>query len=320
MARDVAIFLTTDRGYLIPTLVAVSQMIMDPAVRDQADVIVFLVDFADHDFAQIEQELSSWDVIFKRFSSNAYVLPENATYNPTHVPRSALARLAVGRDIPDCYRKVVYIDGDVQIVASLAPLLKAEPRSGNILAACDHAYMNWPESGKYARSLREYLGMLNISDPRDYFNSGVLVASRSDWIDISDKALEYIRTQSEKCRFHDQSALNAVCIGKREALSPRFNFVSWYVRLNWFNRIKPAIIHFTGGVKPWNARPGTWIGQFALSYQALVDRAPFLEQYWAAMNRTPARKTPEVGWLLPWRRMLRSGRIRQYIRETGFTV
>ncbi|KHK92876.1 glycosyltransferase family 8 protein [Novosphingobium malaysiense] len=318
--RETAIFLTTDRGYLIPTLVAVSQIIADPEVRRRADVIVFLVDFMETESVEIAREFSSWAVTFRNFSSAAYALPHDATYNPTHVPQSALARLAVGREIPEKYRKVVYIDGDVQIVDSIVPLIEAEPVKGNILAACDHAYINWSEQGGYAQSIRDYLMALNIHNPKDYFNSGVLAASRDDWIEISDRALAYMRSNSHLCRFHDQSALNAVCVGKREPLSPRFNFVSWYGRLSWFDRVKPSIIHFTGGEKPWNARPGTLPGRFTGTYQALVDEFPFLERYWSKMNRKPARGGLEVGWLLPWRRLIRKQKVGRYLQTTNFTV
>jgi len=317
MHKNAAIIFTTDKGYLVPTLLVAEQIALQNDVFAVADILIFLTDFTLEEFTEIEGLFADRPFKFVALDAELYALPMEATFNKTHVPRSALARLATGNLIPENYDFIIYIDGDVQIVGSLLPLVTKEPVEGQLLAACDQAYISWPEKGRYASEIRKYLHRLGIEDPFDYFNSGVLVATRSTWLKITVDALEFMRNHSRDCRYHDQSALNAVARDRRVHLSPKYNCVSWYHLLGLVEEIEPAIIHFTGGAKPWNTDTPPWNGRFRHLYSDFVSKYPLVRKYWNPQECPDQGLS--LGWMIPWRRWLRRRRAKRYL-EREFIV
>ncbi|MED3667435.1 glycosyltransferase family 8 protein [Geobacillus kaustophilus] len=95
---------------------------------------------------------------------------------------------------------------------------------------------------------------LLIPDEYGYFNSGVLLINVEKWREhqIAAKVFEFIQTHPETLVHPDQDALNAILYNKWLPLDPKWNYTTGHatsLRLN----TKPAIIHFTGKKKPWNA-------------------------------------------------------------------
>lgn len=326
--KNRAIFFTTDRGFLVPTLVAATQVLNQPDVRAIADIFVFLVGFSEPEANEIRREFRDQPIIFQTSSPSRYSMPDEAVFRKTHVPPSALARLTVGRNIPEHYKHLTYFDGDIQIVGSILDLIRFDVPEGLILGATDRPYVKIPENDASARTTRDYLKCIGIKDPRDYFNSGVLSATRDTWISLSDKALQYFLQHSDRCRFHDQSALNAISVGHRLALSPRYNYVSTYAECEAEDMISPAVIHFTGAQKPWFADSRPWRGRFKESYAAILQAHPMLRDFPFMPDAEHMERTDRDGeraWKLlrlitPWRVPLRRRRIRRYLRETQFAV
>lgn len=321
MLKNRVVFFTTDPGYLVPTLVAARQILAQPQVTAMADVLIFLVGFPGDEAERISANMKTPDLRFLLLDPARFTLPSDATFNKTHVPESTLARLVVGEDIPDQYEHVVYLDGDIQIVGPIAPLVLHEVAPGKILAACDHAYINWHERGKSAAFLRRYLGGIGISNPYDYINAGVLAARRSAWIEISALALEFIKQSSDVCFYHDQSALNAVSVGRREVLSPIYNFVSWYQALNAMDYVNPRIIHFTGGSKPWSSQVKPWRGRFVSDYKQICDENPVLEGYRKTAHIKEYRvsiSALRISFLSFFRSFARKNTVRRYLKTQIF--
>ena len=118
----------------------------------------------------------------------------------------------------------------------------------------------------------------------DYVNSGVLAMNLDRWRDesIGDRALEWIRRNPQA--WGDQDAINAVVNGRVGLLPNRFNATVHMMRPNSTvlafadraeveeARSDPAVVHFTGAVKPWHSNASM----------------PFLEE-WRAV-------AAELGW------------------------
>jgi len=326
--KDRAIFFTADRRFIVPTLVAAKQIHRQADVMTLTDILIFLVDFNDHDLTLIQRNFAHTGLIFIPTSSSRYTLPENASYRLTHVPASALARLTVGPDIPEQYKHLIYMDGDIQIVGSLLDLVTCDVPDNRLLAAADRPYVKIREKDKTAAETRHYLSEINVRTPEHYFNSGIMACTRSTWLDISQAALEYFFSHSEKCRFHDQSALNAVTQDRYLAMSPKYNCVSTYTESGMTSAVKPAIIHFTGAQKPWFAKSRPFKGRFIKTYKDFLATYPDLkafpfipsDEHSKDVDHHADRSWKLLRLVTPWRIPLRKYRMRRYLRKTRFMV
>lgn len=143
---------------------------------------------------------------------------------PLHLKLPTYYRLLLLEKISE--RNVIYLDSDLII---LGDILKIENlfKNINLIGAIE-------ESGK------------------DHFNAGVLLVKIKKYTEkeITRKCLEWISRNSEKINYADQDALNAMIKNDYTKISPEWNVTEGIL---FQKKIKyPNIVHFTGGVKPWN--------------------------------------------------------------------
>lgn len=99
-----------------------------------------------------------------------------------------------------------------------------------------------------------------------YFNSGVMLMNLDYWREnsISEKVIDYIYTNPQRCKYPDQDALNVILNGKVLQAGFEYNFQhllylkeskrflhfsKWPQIERW--KLTPKIIHYTEFVKPW---------------------------------------------------------------------
>ncbi|MDR1923779.1 MAG: glycosyltransferase family 8 protein [Planctomycetaceae bacterium] len=167
--------------------------------------------------------------------------------------------------------KVLYLDSDIVVLDDLGSLFETE-LSGRMLAAVTDIFV-CPSSWNYSLSLR-------------YFNSGVLLINAKKWREENwfDRTLRFMCDKFVPMRmglrhYGDQDILNMTMAGKVVYVHPRYNMVNpFFLRRSFFRgkifdeaSLKPAIIHFAGGAKPWNQ----W------------DFHPMSECYYFYRKRTP---------------------------------
>jgi lipopolysaccharide biosynthesis glycosyltransferase len=157
--------------------------------------------------------------------------------------------------LPDVER-ILYLDADTIVLDSLQALWETDLDGCHVGAVTnvfqeDHI------------PLPARLGL----EPRDYFNSGVLLMNLDLMRrDGSAAALfEYARANAERLVWPDQDVLNAVLGPTRRRLAPRWNCMTSVLRFPWAAyvfgddeleeaRRRPAIRHFEGPSvnKPWH--------------------------------------------------------------------
>jgi lipopolysaccharide biosynthesis glycosyltransferase len=157
--------------------------------------------------------------------------------------------------LPDVER-ILYLDADTIVLDSLRPLWETD-LDGCHVAAVTNVFQ------EDHIPLPARLGL----EPRDYFNSGVLLMNLDLMRrDESTAALfEYTRANAERLVWPDQDVLNAVLGPTRRRLAPRWNCMTSVLRFPWaayvFSaeeleeaRRRPAIRHFEGPSvnKPWH--------------------------------------------------------------------
>lgn len=103
-------------------------------------------------------------------------------------------------------------------------------------------------------------------DPAEgYFNSGIMLlnVARLRRMDFTQKALAYLREHKDRIIFHDQDVMNALLHGTVRFLPLEWNLLDCYYRNNpcvapgelpllQACKDRPAVVHFSGPLKPWH--------------------------------------------------------------------
>lgn len=325
--KDTAVVFVTDKGFLVPSLVAALQVAEQPEATLIADIFIVLIDVDSGIVTSLASLFRDAGLSFVAMNSSLFLPPDDTFFNKTHVPRTALGRLALHHVLPAQYENVVYLDGDTQISGDITALLRHRVRPGHIAAVPEGNWLCEGDIGHYWPKHKAYMAALGIDDPHNYFNSGVLAFRMDTWREMAPRALEYFARYPERCIYHDQSALNAVFAGRYERLSPIYNFVLLYAELAIEDKVKPRIFHFTGGDKPWNYVGPPWNGRFTGAYRAFLETYPTLSAYlplqgYGEPAEKPARRLLSLlkKPVSLWRRARRKARLREYIAGNNFAM
>lgn len=243
-----------DSNYIRPTCVAISSLIRhrDPATR--YDIHVVGVDLCERDRTVLGAFGEAVHVICP---ANKYAAFQT---NHLHVSKAALFKFDLADLLPD-HDRVLYLDSDVLVLRDLRGLREVDLASAYAAAVKDYAGM---ELGRH----HERLGL-----PL-YFNSGVMLLNLAL---IRQKEMHegLLRAKEETDRrfpgmFMDQDAFNFAFAGNVACLGPEYNFMySNNIRVGArpatakFYGIsprdylraesKPAIVHLTNEIKPWDS-------------------------------------------------------------------
>jgi lipopolysaccharide biosynthesis glycosyltransferase len=285
MLKSKLVMFVTDRGFLVPSLVAATQL-MEFGQLNQADIVIYTIDLDDNVLSSLKKKYEN-KIRFEALATRSFIPSETVSFFANHVPIAALARLALHDAIDKRYADVVYLDGDIQVVRPLTGLLNYSVPEGKILAGRGSAWLD-----KYATNGKAtpdgYLDSLGGVAPDDYFNSGVLAFRRSTWEVEAPRALSFFMEHSGICVRHDQSALNAVFLGRVLHFAPAYNFHGAYSKLFLQNVYSPTLIHFTGSNKPWNSQALPWAGQFIGKYRNFMQMHPELAGYLPVSEHGPS--------------------------------
>jgi len=159
--------------------------------------------------------------------------------------------------------RVVYLDGDVSLLADISPLLSLVPRASPIVAAHD----------PYTLLQADPRSRLSMSADAAYFNSGVMVLDlkviRQEGIFAVARA--FADRNPESCWMADQDALNAALDGRWQTLDWRWNSMSYLG-----DRVPraPFIRHFAGN-KPWGKSKTGVEARFVHEWQSDLEESPW---------------------------------------------
>jgi lipopolysaccharide biosynthesis glycosyltransferase len=301
MATECAVCYVSDMNFVLPTLVsAVGLRRFVPAHR--ADVHVFVVDDDTARIDQIERFVKPFGIHVVQMRTDLFSGIGWARSNQTHVPLATLGRFFLDEFLPDACHRIVYLDGDTWIKQDPSALIDMAVPEGKLAAAEDISSFCRRDLTAYGKFVRRYFRGLGIRAESGYFNAGVLAARRTTWRGLAAEAMEFYRNNIEACKYHDQSALNAVIGDRRLWLSLAWNFQTPYRFWDVEEHVDPAIYHFTQGPKPWTATAEPWLEMFA-PYQPEVARFSLLD---LPIGRTPPADAEAINaWARKHRRRLR---------------
>jgi lipopolysaccharide biosynthesis glycosyltransferase len=284
---------STDRAYVPHTAASILS-----ALRRQRDVEP--VAHVLHDRSVTSEQLGELDRMIQDEGGEAHfvAVPHELTEGLPgweYIPPTMWFRVFLPELLPDV-SKLLYLDSDTLVMDSLDSLFAVELASDYVGAV----------SNVFQLDHLGRLDSLSIDDPRDYFNSGVLLMNldsmRRDATSV--KLREFALHNRDDLLWPDQDAFNLVLGPRRKSLHPRWNAMNGLFAWPWSAyvygvaataaaRAAPSIRHFEGPTtnKPWH---------FACPW-------PHRDEYLRARRETPWSSVREVG-RTPGRRLTRSAR------------
>lgn len=269
------ITIIADRDYLFPSLVSATQA-RRHAGADKADVIIFGLGLDEPTQRMFASICAAEGLGFIAIDP---AVIEGAT--------AIMARLFLDRFVPPQYTQFLYLDGDVQVVRSLDPLIEAAVPPGRFLAANDPFTFELSDGGAGTHRFNDHLRRIGLdpSQDRHYFNSGVLRINRAGWEDIGQRAWATARRLPGASRFADQDLLNLSAADQRMILSLAWNFPIFMRNAGVESIIRPAILHFMSKPKPWFGNFPPWTAKSTAPYRDVLQRYPALAAYHAPVSR-----------------------------------
>lgn len=157
---------------------------------------------------------------------------------------ATLARLYMDALVPPGIDRLLYVDADTLAVSPVDELFQMD-MAAKPLAAVDDYLMAFPD--KIGRRQAK----LGLRPASRYFNAGILLF---DWRKCLEQgtlklAKDTFEARPEFFDAHDQDVLNIAFEDNWLALDPRWNTQTGIVPFVE----RPAIVHFTGRKKPWQA-------------------------------------------------------------------
>ncbi len=178
-----------------------------------------------------------------------------------HINQVTYYRIMAPLLLENKVRKAIYLDSDLIIKTDIRHLYNEDLKEYIIGAVSD-------PHGK------ERLKELGIKNGK-YFNAGVLLIDIEKWnrLKMTQCLVDFIEKNNNILKYWDQDALNAVLCESWKEINVAWNAqTSLYinsVEIETDNELlKPKIIHYTTGEKPWN----------------IVCRHPFKNEYYSFLR------------------------------------
>lgn len=178
-----------------------------------------------------------------------------------HISIAAYYRVLLPRVLPECCKKVLYLDCDILVLGNICQLWDINLHENVYVAAVENPDFNRHTNLKMEKSMA-------------YFNSGVMLINMALWReqDVAAKTLNILRENPGNMRFWDQDALNSAIQGQWTSIEVKWNVQTSMLRRPRYYRTlgnEIAIIHFSSNIKPWQARD---CHPFATLYRSFAER------------------------------------------------
>lgn len=252
-----------DNNYAPQLDVSVLSLAENSSPTSYYDVVIFSADLAPDRFGRIKQSVAHYPNISVRLFNVKPLLKQRDLRANAHISVETYYRFLI-QDVLGCYDKVLYLDSDMIILDDVAKLYATDIGDKAIGAMHDVDFLGNLniKGGNRVQYAKETLEM---DDPYAYFQAGVLLLNNKrlrelytveDWLKFAEQPLLY----------NDQDVLNMRLEHEVVYLDPHWNVLMDGGRVEAALRFAPAelfdeyletrknprIIHYAGGLKPWN--------------------------------------------------------------------
>ena len=184
-----------------------------------------------------------------------------------HWNKSVYARFLIP-DLKTQISKAMYLDVDIIATGDIANLYNEDLEEYALGAVCEQ----WAENGINITHKER----LQISEPHNYFNSGVLILDCNKWRknNVLDSLSQIAYDDADKIKCVDQDILNKYFDNNYKILPKKYNYLTtnYYV---YEKQSEYIIRHLTGNVRPWQLNPTT------------ASIVPNVNDFWYYAKMTP---------------------------------
>jgi len=147
--------------------------------------------------------------------------------------------------LPPDLPRVLWLDCDMLVLADVSELWDTPPSAPTIALAVTDERVPLISSRFGVAAWRE----LALPQNAPHFNAGLLLVNLGPWraLDVRGRSVDYLHRFRDRVYFWDQEALNATLCGHWQPLPHRWNCHPSHVP----SHTPPAILHFSGNLKPW---------------------------------------------------------------------
>lgn len=200
------IMIVTNSSYLNMTAVMLRSLFTNHP--DAVTIYLYYADLRPQEVTWLEDFVGGWDN--KTLIATEIPAERIRRLKPTkYLPIETYFRIVALELLPASVRRILYMDVDMIVKKSLAPLYDTD-FEGNALIACQDIY------GYVFGATQQSEVHLNLTHSGQYFNAGVLLLNM-DVIrgeQIAAKTLTYIYENEESLNWGDQDALNVILEGQ----------------------------------------------------------------------------------------------------------
>ena len=276
----IPVVFSTDHNYIMPTTVAIQSL-----VQCTNDDILHIYILQSENVTDEDRKILHNAVMSKKENKVDFISVGTVfdnVYEIRGISKATYFRLFIPWIIDD-WDYIFYLDGDIIVKSSLAPLYKEiQQRRGN-------EYIYGIRTPGFTTDVYyiEHIKSLNL-EPNCYINGGVQILNakemRAD--NLKERMMPLI---NEQFFFQDQDIINIVCEGRKGFIPLKYNFyngVSEDIKEKYLSSgacnekdydeaIKePIIIHYAGK-KPWNGFTHHWYDWWSVYAKSNVYSAEF---------------------------------------------
>lgn len=269
------------------------------------------------------QQNSKFEKLTKKYNSEFHVVKVDeeqmqiCPLNPeNHVARTTYYRLMAGKLLPDTIDKILYFDGDMVVLGDIRELWNFDMTNYAIAGAIDSLQF---DDETYER--------LDFDKKYGYINVGTELMNLKYLREnhIAEKSLDYIVKHPGILPLMDQDVINTLVADKKAFIPITFNYQVTYLMSYFYktfpqtfkdevlkNSNNPIIVHYNGGVKPWQWR------YYGLPYKKLWDEE-YKASPWccARMNKPWTKYIKHLIKRVVRKKALLSAQRKQYIPESA---
>ena len=268
------------------------------------DVILIQTDVAQENQAVLSAMAAPYQNVSLRFFNASPLIRDYDLKANAHISVETYFRFLIQKILPD-YDKALYLDCDLIVNADVAELYETSVDGCLLAAARDPEFLGHVNGAD--RKIQKYIfSELNMKDPRNYFQAGVLLFNEAE-MRKAYTLEQWLTFASTPYRYNDQDVLNIHCEGRVKYLDMAWNLITDCDHTRVCNTIvhapeeiqaayhaahaAPKIIHYAGHRKPWQ-KPTE---DYALTFWHYARQTPYYEQTLHIMTRfTAAERFQEL--------------------------
>jgi len=268
--RDaIAIVCSADAGYVLPLTVMLTSVRTHLPAHRPLDIHIIDEGIPEGAQARLRRSLDGDGVTISWHTADRSRLVGVPLWG--RLPICVYNKLLVPDVLPEETHTALWLDSDTLVLGDISPLWD-EGTGDHTVRAVQDSIVPLVSSDMGVARYRE----LGLRADAKYFNCGVLLINVARWREqqVSERALDYLKTYARDVAFLEQEGINAVLSNGCGPLDPQWN---WSVSVGGSIRQRSVdervkIAHFSGNLKPWKHDGGN--PYYALYYE-YIDRTVF---------------------------------------------